>query len=237
MLRYSIGHRPQLTFTADFHELVEGDLIPGPCVLRYDPLRLIQNRPEGASYEIQAYLRFHPEGGAWEGRSLVPAAAPLEDMADPSGQGYMLESSFPLSTGCEEIEAWFSCTYPDGSTHWDSAHGNNYHLRFPLHDLHIEEARVLPRAQDSSHDAFNLKVTGVAAVESMRVRWRIPKVSRDLRQETPLVATASTAAGRLWKLSTEILVPHGAAVVFDLVYGVRQREYTDDNQGRWYVAD
>ena len=42
LLRANQGSRPQITFTSDFHELVTGDLVPGPCALRYDPLRLVE---------------------------------------------------------------------------------------------------------------------------------------------------------------------------------------------------
>ena len=36
MERRGQGYKPKLIFTSDFHELVNGDLIPGPCLLRYD---------------------------------------------------------------------------------------------------------------------------------------------------------------------------------------------------------
>src|SRR5690242_10772901 len=112
MLRHYVGRKPQLTFTSDFHELVQGDLRPGPCVLRYDPLRLITVADNcNERHEIRACVRFHPSGGTWEGSLTVPPNAHLKDLADPAAQGFMLETTFPLPTDCEAVEAWFSCEH------------------------------------------------------------------------------------------------------------------------------
>src|SRR5271165_5910321 len=104
MTRSNRGKRPQITFTSDFHELVVGDLAPGPCVLRYDPLRLVAAVTHGRRLEVWSFIRFHPCGGGWEGVAGVPARVPLGLLADPAGQGYMLESSFTIPPGCDELE-------------------------------------------------------------------------------------------------------------------------------------
>jgi hypothetical protein len=237
MQRYSTGHQPQLTFTSDFHELVQGDLIPGPCVLRYDPLRLLQHAPLGASYDVRSHLRFHPDGGRWDGLSRVPSSAPLAMLADPSGQGWMLETTFRLPSGCDEIEAWFSTADPDGKVLWDSAFGRNYHLRFPAHDLAIERARTRATGQNPASDLLEITLSAVGAIDAVRVRWRVPKVSGNLRRENRLEPGERTGGRTRWTLATPVSVPSGAPVVFDLVYTVGGCEYTDDNEGRWYVAD
>jgi len=236
MLRHFVGRRPQLTFTSDFHELVQGDLIPGPCVLRYDPLRLISADNCNERHEIHVWLRFHPTGGSWEGSMIVPPNAQLADLSDPAGQGFMLEATFPLPQGCEEIEAWFCCEH-DGRTDWDSDHGKNFWLRFPLHDLQITAAKVRPSAAGAGQSTLDLQVESQAAVDSIEVRWRLPSQPDEGRRRNALTLTGQRAGRKQWGNAVPLVVPENAAVVFDLVYCVGGRQFTDDNQGRWYLAD
>jgi hypothetical protein len=49
--------------------------------------------------------------------------------------------------------------------------------------------------------------------------------------------SATKRAGSSGGNTAALAVPKDAAVVFDLVYRVGGREFTDDNQGRWYLAD
>ena len=233
MQRHSAGRRPQLTFTSDFHELVQGDLIPGPCVLRYDPLRLLAADNCNERHEIRASLRFHPRGGSWEGGLVVPPNARLKDLADPAAQGFMLEASFPLPDGCGEVEAWFACEH-DGRTDWDSKQGANFRLRFPLHDLKITQAKVSASQGASS---FEVNVDSAAVVESLDVRWRLPAQPDEGRHINSLAVASQEGGRKQWRNTATLAVPKDAAVVFDLVYRVGGRDYTDDNQGRWYLAD
>lgn len=234
MQRQSVGRRPQLTFTSDFHELVQGDLVPGPCVLRYDPLRLLAADNCNERHEIHASLRFHPSGGSWEGSLIVPPNAQLKDLADPAAQGFMLETTFPLPSGCQEIEAWFSCEH-HGQTDWDSNHGANFRLRFPLQDLQITQARV--RAGEGAAGSFEVHVDSIAAAESVEVRWRLPAQPEEGRRRNSLSVVGHDNGRKQWRNTATLAVPKDAAVVFDLVYRVAGREFTDDNQGRWYLAD
>lgn len=237
-LRQSQGYRPQITFTSDFHELVEGDLIAGPCVLRYDPLRLVELEEAGStSHQIRAHVRFHPGGTEWQGTLLLPSGLPLAQLADPCGQGIMLETTFTIPPGCDELEAWFSCTHPDGHTHWDSDHGKNHWLRFGLADLTIKLGKVTA-VPGGLQDSFAFECTTPAKVENVSLRWRLPSVAGSSRQSTPLVCTSSAQPVKTWASPAGgIPVPAGATVVYDVCYTVGGRSYTDDNQGRWYVAD
>lgn len=237
MLRHSVGHCPQLTFTSDFHELVQGDLLPGPCRLRYDPLRLLGEDNRNAQHEIHAHIRFHPGGGEWQDDLIVPANARLKDLADPAGQGLMLETTFTLPSHCKELEAWFSCTHADGHTHWDSNFGKNYWLRFPLHDLEIKTAQIRSPTKKAAEDAFVLEVLSVNSVDAIDVRWRLPNVPDEPRRSASLSASAGAGGKKSWRPALPIQVPHQGTVVFDLVYSVEGRKFTDDNQGRWYLAD
>src|SRR5438067_39118 len=104
--RRSAGRRPQITFTADFHELVQGGLIYGPCVLRYDPHRIVpQGEIAGATTlprPVKGYINFHPAGGHWEKEMWVPPGRVLERIPDPTGQGTMFDVEFPLPQGCDQ---------------------------------------------------------------------------------------------------------------------------------------
>jgi hypothetical protein len=245
ILRQHRRNRPQLTFTSDFHELVQGDLVPGPCVLRYDPLRLLPSRTPLSDHRIAAHLRLHPGASYWEHALVVPKGAPLADLADPTGQGFMLETEFVLPVGCTEIEAWFSCPHGDHAE-WDSAFGRNYWLRFPLHDLDIEAAKITHAHESNASvspasaavDRLDLALTSVTEVDRLDVRFRFPSMPSVPRRTAALRLLGSGATSKRWASPESGLpIPHGAAVVFDLVYAVGEHEYTDDNQGRWYLAD
>lgn len=239
-LRQNAGARPQITFTSDFHELVQGDLVPGPCVLRYDPLRLVTLGDAATEdHHIRAYVRFHPGGVEWQGLLELPAGLPLADLADASGQGFMLTSTFDIPVGCDALEVWFSCTHEDGQTHWDSDHGKNHWLRFGLADLALKSAKVKPaKKKTDAQDTLAFEFSTKPKVESVEVRWRLTNSPKTPRVTTQLVCTADTPAGKTWTAPDGgIPVPKGAVVAFDVVYHVESRPYTDDNQGRWYIAD
>lgn len=239
-LRYNKGCSPQITFTSDYHELVHGDLIPGPCLLRYDPLRVVCLEAAAcAAHQIRGHVRFHPGGVEWQGLMHLPAGLPLADLADSTGRGFMLSTTFDIPEDCDELEIWFSCTHVDGHTEWDSNFGKNFWLRFGLADLHIQSA-VVSAARDplAAKDTFTLACRTKANVEAMNVRWRVTNAPTLPRVTTPLVISSTTQAGRIWSSPEgSIPVPKGATVAFDLVYKVGGRDFTDDNQGRWYIAD
>ncbi|MFD0892868.1 hypothetical protein KBB96_15710 [Luteolibacter ambystomatis] len=239
--RQSKGRRPQITFTQDGHELVQGDLIPGPCVLRYDPLRLISaDEADDDKHEIHAHLRFHPSGQTWEGTLAVPQDAPLAEMASPTGQGYMLETKFELPVGTDEIEAWFSCAHDDGQTHWDSDDNKNHWLRFALHDIIEVKATVKePDKANPAQSKLELDIVTIPQVTAVTARHTLPSFPDRPRVEMQLVPIDGAKDGnKRWGAPPEgIPVPVAAAVAFDLVYTVGDRKFTDDNQGRWYLAD
>jgi hypothetical protein len=238
--RQNQGRRPQITFTSDFHELVQGDLVPGPCELRYDPLRLISaDEVTSSKHEIHAHIRFHPSCETWEGTLVVPMNAPLSELASPTGQGYMLETKFTLPEGTDELEVWFSCTHAEGDSHWDSNDGKNHWLRFPLHDIKEVQSAVRPPDKGNlAQSTLEFEVLTVPQVHSLLARWNLPSFQDRPRVETPLVASGESKGSKRWTTPEGgIPVPIGATVAFDLVYFIGDRKFTDDNQGRWYLAD
>jgi len=239
MTRSNKGKRPQITFTSDFHELVVGDLIPGRCVLLYDPLRLAGGYDQSRPRYFNAFVRFHPSNQEWTCPMTVPARVPLQSMADSAAQGYVLETAFDIPKDCDQLEVWFAYHRPNGETRWDSDFGKNFWMRFPLNDVKTIQAIVHPPRQPvPGHDMFEVEVTSLACIESMVVRWRIGNQSREERRQSPLVSSAQGSSLKRWSLTGGgVTVPRNATVVFDLVYYVGGRKFTDDNQGRWYIAD
>lgn len=239
-LRHNAGSRPQITFTSDFHELVQGDLVPGPCLLRYDPLRLLElGDAQNNQHNIRAYVRFHPVGIEWQGVMALPAGIPLAEQADITGQGFMLTTQLNIPEGCDELEVWFSCSHDGGEIHWDSDHGKNHWLRFGLADLKLKTAKIKTSSKKAlPQDALCFEFAAKPCVESVSVRWRITNAPNTTRVVTPLEHQSTTKTQAIWATPTEgIAVPKGAVVAFDITYTVRGRTFTDDNQGRWYIAD
>lgn len=238
--RRSAGRRPQLTFTADFHELVQGDLLPGPCVLRYDPWRIVPRAEimdlPGSQRPVRAHIRCDPAENPLEHDMFIRPGMAIESTPDPCGQSTMLKTEFPLPETCDEIECWFSYVDATGSRHWDSDGGANFHLRFPTHDLHIR------RAQSSiTPDAHRLevKVSAIQRVQTIDLRWRVTQpAAESLRQSAPLAAETREDERTLWSTPKDgIVLPTGATVVFDLMYTVDGRKFVDNNEGTWYLPE
>jgi hypothetical protein len=233
------GQLPQVVFTSDFHELARGDLEPGLCVLRYDPRRIVPVQEisslPATGRPINAHVRFHPAGALWEGPMLFPHASYLMAAEDPTGHGAMLEIECPLPEGADELECWFSYVDNAGETLWDSKMGRNCWVRFPAHDLTIRNAGIIARPTQP-FDAFKLEVESIPAVENIVVRWRYANAITKDRHKCPLLASAGNDR-KLWTLPEDHgNVASNTPVAFDLVYNVSGREYTDDNQGTWYVV-
>ncbi len=238
IIRRGQGYKPKLTFTSDFHQLVNGDLVPGPCLLRYDPHRIVPwNEIAGLSNTqrpITAHIRFHPGGNLWEQNLRFPQASRLIVDYDPTGQGTMLETEFPLPDTCEELECWFSYVDNDGAK-WDSQMGANYWIRFALHDLQSVTAEIVAR-QTEARDLFKVELVSVPEVDSIKVRWRYTNAISDARFEWPLTP-APAARGKGWSIAGGgVPVSSNTPLAFDLVYQVASHTYTDDNQGTWYIV-
>lgn len=233
------GQRPQIVFTSDFHELARGALQAGACVLRYDPHRIVPAEEisglPATQRPINAHVRFHPTRAIWEGAMLFRPASRLIADNDPTGQGTMLEIDCPLPKGTDELECWFSYVDNGGQTQWDSDMGANFWVRFPAHDLTVRIGEIIARPTHA-FDLFKLEVESVPLVARIVVRWRYTNAINAARCVWPLVASP-LSDGKLWTLPEEgANVASNTPVAFDLVYTVSGHEYTDDNEGTWYVV-
>jgi hypothetical protein len=238
MHRRGQGYKPRLTFTSDFHELVFGDLIPGPCTLRYDPFRIVPRNEvpllPKTQRPVTAHIRFHPSGQLSEIEMHFRPAEWLNVDEDPVGDGTMLQARFDLPEGCRELECWFSYLDNHGETKWDSAMSANYWLRFATFDLEITEAAIATRP-NLPLDLFRLEVQSLPEVTAIDVRWRYTTAINDARYQRPLDVTF-LEGHKKWSLGAGADVASDTPLAFDLVYFVDGNKYTDDNQGTWYVV-
>ena len=239
LTRRAKGHRPQIIFTSDYHELVRGDLIPGPCVLRYDPHRIVEATQiqwlPATGHPVTAHVRCHPSNEyLMRDMRFAPATRLLVD-ADPTGQGTMLETEFPIPDNCEELECWFSYT-ANGVTRWDSEMGSNYWVRFPTHDFDIHrcELRTVPNA---ALGQLELEIESISDVEAIDIRWRYTQLAGQSRQQRALQSMTLESGRKQWsRTGGGIPVASGTTIAFDLVYAIRGHSFTDDNDGTWYVV-
>jgi hypothetical protein len=85
---------------------------------------------------------------------------------------------------------------------------------------------------------LEVEVTSLFCVESMVVRWRMANLTKEQRRQSPLTSSAQDGSLKQWSMTGGgVMVPRNATIVFDLVYYVGGRKFTDDNQGQWYIAD
>jgi hypothetical protein len=70
------------------------------------------------------------------------------------------------------------------------------------------------------------------------VRWRLTNQPILPRVTSALVGEMGPDGSKKWLPSGKgIPVPKDATIAYDLVYYIEGRKFTDDNQGRWYLAD
>lgn len=236
LTRRNQGVPPQLTFTADFHELVQGDCIPGPCRLRYDPFRIVPVSDFPSPGPVECFVKFWPSGSLSEQSLLIAPGVLRPEFWDPAGQGFMLETVFTLPEGCDELEFWFSYVDSGGSVHWDSVGGENYHLRFPICDL-AQPKGVIVSSPDPAFDRLQVQVSSVHQIEAVELRWRLTSPMAQPRREIALIASPGEEGCTNWSTPDGgVAVPTKSTAVFDFVYHVHGRPHTDDNAGTWYLA-
>lgn len=235
------GKPAQITFTSDFHELLEGDLRPGePVRLRYDPRRIVPAEDSyvfgSPKYPINAFARFH-EGEAVAREILVsPAGIVTQPKYDISGQGSMLEASVDVPADAEEVVIWFSYLAATGEMHFDNDDGKCFRLRFPSADVQVAEATVVSNAAKKKGE-FSLSVAAIDAVNAVNVRYRIAGNAEFGHHEVSLTKSAQKDKQQkpVWS-ATGIAVPPQSTVQFKIFYWIGETRYKDDNSSRYYMA-
>lgn len=225
---------PQISFTSDFHELLEGDLRPGiSLTLRYDPDRL-SPPPEYAfgdpQWPVFAQLRFLDQGPVTTLRLKGPVT-PLPDR-DPTGQGSMLKATTAVPADAQFVEVWFYGEMPNGRR-WDSEYGANFWFGFPYQDLRTVSAIVTPRAHQDAR--FQLNVSSIPAVQAVSVRFYDMSSRIRVKREEHLRLGGPLSHSQEWTFETA--VAPAAFIRFKLYYWIAGRRFKDDNSGQYYVAD
>ncbi len=111
---------PEIIFTNDWHEIVQGDLVRGgKFKISYDKDRLPRWRAtySGAiTWNIIAYVKFKEDGK-------------IEDKVLNSGQREIMTQVFDIPRDAEKIIIWFKNSDRSGGYDYDSKYGMNYHFK------------------------------------------------------------------------------------------------------------
>lgn len=231
-----VGKPAQITFTADFHELLDGDLRPGePVTLRYDPRRIV---PAGdpyifgsPKYVINAFAQFRGEGPVSREILTSPAGIVAEPKYDISGRGSMLAATITVPDDAQRVIIWFSYLAASGELLFDNDDGKNFCLRFPSIDVSVVEATVVNDASKRTSE-FAVSVAAIDAVEAVSVRFRIAGNTEFGHHE---VSLRNTEKRPIWSASG-VAVPYQSSVQFKIYYWLRGTRYKDDNSSRYYLA-
>src|SRR5262249_24375156 len=142
--------------------------------------------------------------------------------ADPTGGGTMVEIQFPISPDSEELECWFSYTDGSGETHWDSAMGKNFWLRFPPHDLELVSAEM----ETKPDEHLKLEVDTVPEVDAIDLRSRYTRPVDYPRELCPLDPTTLETGRKRWKVPEGVIsMSSDTPILFDLIYRVGEHKF------------
>jgi hypothetical protein len=236
--RHSMEQPPQVIFTYDFHQLVQGQPHLGDCLFKYDPFRVVPEHEYNNPRLITAYVICHPKAEPIAVLMQFARGATLKrELIDMCGDGLMLHAPIPMPAGTERLECWFTYDEWNGHRHYDSNFGRNFQLRFPLHDIISIKAQLVP---SNGSRRISVDVDSITEVQRMRIRWRITNTGakRPERIQTELDGTIKGDRSQ-WKVPdnlAEVVLDSGSTIAFDIVYTVDGIEYTDDNEGAWYIA-
>ncbi|VVM07304.1 hypothetical protein MAMC_01550 [Methylacidimicrobium cyclopophantes] len=224
---------PRITFTADFHELVRGNLQPGQTVtLRYDPRRIV---PAGEHYvfgdpthRITAHLLFPPTGVVAAALLSSPSGMLNSPDYDETGDGSVLVGHVVIPAGARELVAWFEYESPHGAKHYDSDFGHNFHFGFASLQVELLQA-------DVREGLLTAQVAASPEVDRLVLHWRIVGQESAGPKDVDLVRTdrRNEAGWPIWKMG-QIEVPENAVVRLKLYYWIDGERYKDDNDGLYY---
>jgi hypothetical protein len=236
-----VGKAAQITFTSDFHELLDGDLRLGePVTLRYDPRRIV---PADDPYvfgdpkrPINAYVQFRNDRPVLGQILTSPAGIVPQPKYDISGQGSMLVATVEVPSDAERVVVWFSFLAASGEMLLDNDSGSNYCFRFPGIDVHVLEVTVASSPTKDTGE-FALSVAAIDIVEAVSVRFRIADNAKFGSQEVSLGKTGQKDKQQrmIWSVSG-VSVPRESTVQFKVFYWLQGIRYKDDNSSRYYLA-
>jgi len=214
---------PQLTFTADWQNQIQGSFIPGTIKLRYD-LQRLATEAEPAESDIEVFARFLPEGVIWSNPLKLEKKAGAKKK---NGSSYVA-TDLPIPADCEELELWFSRQLPSGETQWDSNFGKNYRQRFPSMDLEVSKVKITrSKAKKPVADSFMLEVKSGLKIEAVTLEcsWEVDGESVPL--SLPMELKSEKKTGKTWAMpDTKIAIPCGVAVTYSFSYYIQGVKYS-----------
>lgn len=230
--RIFAGRPPIITFTHDFHELLNGDLRPGTQLkIRYDPLRIV---PKGEPYlfgdpnkPIIAHAAFRKEQ-APVSKPLISEAGVLEHpVIDVTGGGSMLSTTFDVPEDAEAVILWFTYASPESAPHFDTDEGQNFWFPFVAEHIKVVSGDVVS-------GEFILTVAAVAEVEGVAVR--VQPVGGEALESDPELEKTGEIDGAWPVWTVRVPVPLNAIIRYKVFYWLKGIKYKDDNSGRYYLA-
>ncbi len=226
---------PQLTFTADWQHLIQGNLLPGKVKLRYD-LQRLPGEAETVEADVEVFARFLPEGALWS-NPLKPEKKSTAKKKNGDGPYAVVDLTIPAD--CEEFELWFARQLPNGETLYDSNFGKNYRQRFAALDLDISKAAITrSKAKKPVSDSFAVEIKTNPKIEAVTLEcaWELEGETQQL--SLPLELKAEKKTAKTWKMpEAKIAIPCGASVAYGFTYYIHGHKYSDDNTGLSYLAE
>jgi hypothetical protein len=235
------GLPPRITFTADFHELVRGDLQPGSTMsFRYDPARIVPPSEVytfgDPAHRIFAHVMFLPHRNVVSVPLHSPSGALTHPDTDATGAGDMLSAVTDIPGDATAIVMWFTHQGPYNQTSYDSDFGHNFHFGFPSQQIGLVEATVR-KGPSRRPGSFTVKVAAVPEVHRVVVRMRVVGVPTLTSSEHDLKRSGEHQSDGwfVWELDP-VEVPPRAVVQFKLYFWTDNVRYKDDNSGLYYLA-
>jgi hypothetical protein len=210
--------------------------------VRYDPHRIVPPDEDvlfgDPRWPVIGHFQFQ-EGGPVVDLELTSAVGALANPdVDVTGQGAMYTGELRIPADAQQVIAWFSYFATNGVTHWDSDYGANYYLRFTTLDVKLLE-RVVTSDPQTPYSGFGATIAASPAVTQVAVRFRVLNDPNQGGQRSVVQLQPTGKKGRdkraIWQVGG-VAVPYRAVIAFDIVYTVDGRSYTDDNNGRYYLA-
>lgn len=233
------GIPPRITFTADFHELVRGDLRPGAQVLiRYDPRRILTSVTPytfgDLAHHFMAHVLDHVSGMSVTVPLISHAGLIESPDYDDTGIGSMLLGRFTVPGDAGVVALWFSHWGPGGGEEIDSDYGRNFVFGFPSVQIQLTHAGLESSPQG---DLFSLSVATAPDVRRVVVRYRI--VGNPPSDPVDLDLKSGGAVGphqrATWVIEPRF-VPRDAVIRFKLYYWIAKHRLKDDNAGDYYIV-
>jgi len=185
MIHRALEGKPALiTFTMDFHQVVQGDLQPGKkFLIDYDAERLPNERStyQGKpAWSITAYVKFSETGQPhpYVLKSLTGPVRPK--ITNESGSGTIMKASVPVPVNASEVILWFVNTGRSGAVYYDSDYGRNYWFRFVQNDIRVISDQIVSDPE-TPYSGFGVQVSAAPALTGVSVHYRVHRKCMNTR--------------------------------------------------------